>query len=309
MISMRYHAVSIAAVFLALAVGVVLGASGVSDRLLSAVAVDRDDLAVQVRQLTLEREQLAGAQRAADEFAARTGAATVRGVLAGQSVALVTIGTDPADRDAITGLLKASGATYTGELALTEAVGDPARAGQLRELTASLLPTGAQLPAAADTGSLAGGLVGAVLLARDGRPQVTPDQATAVLSGLAAAGFARPGPAPAPAKLVLVLTAGSPPTGVDAADTAAVTARFAAQLDRAGGGAVLAGRGGSADPTGPVGVARADAAIAGAVSTVDDVGSGPGRVSAVLALREQLDGRAGRYGTAASATEGASPAA
>jgi len=105
-----------------------------------------------------------------------------------------------------------------------------------------------------------------------------------------------------------VLT-GNPPTGVDAADTAAVTARFAAQLDRAGGGAVLAGRGGSADPTGPVGVARADAAIAGAVSTVDDVGSGPGRVSAVLALREQLDGRAGRYGTAASATEGASPAA
>ena len=308
MISMRYHAVSIAAVFLALAVGVVLGASGVSDRLLSAVAVDRDDLAVQVRQLTLEREQLAGAQRAADEFAARTGAATVRGVLAGQSVALVTIGTDPADRDAITGLLKASGATYTGELALTEAVGDPARAGQLRELTASLLPTGAQLPAAADTGSLAGGLVGAVLLARDGRPQVTPDQATAVLSGLAAAGFARPGPAPAPAKLVLVLT-GNPPTGVDAADTAAVTARFAAQLDRAGGGAVLAGRGGSADATGPVGVARADAAIAAAVSTVDDVGSGPGRVSTVLALREQLDGRAGRYGTAASATEGAAPAA
>jgi outer membrane murein-binding lipoprotein Lpp len=311
MISMRYHAVSIAAVFLALAVGVVLGASGVSDRLLSAVAVDRDDLAVQVRQLTVEREQLAGAQRAADEFAARTGAATVRGVLAGQSVALVTIGTDPADRDAITGLLKASGATYTGELALSEAVGDPARGGQLRELTASLLPTGAQLPAAADTGSLAGGLVGAVLLARDGRPQSTPDQAAAVLSGLAAAGFARPGPAPAPAKLVLVLT-GNVPTGVDAADAAdaaAVIARFAAQLDRAGGGAVLAGRGGSADATGPVGVARADAAIAAAVSTIDDVGSGPGRVSAVLALREQIDGRAGRYGTAATATEGAAPAA
>lgn len=308
MISMRYHAVSIAAVFLALAVGVVLGASGVSDRLLSAVAVDRDDLAVQVRQLTLEREQLAGAQRAADEFAARTGAATVRGVLAGQSVALVTIGTDPADRDAITGLLKASGATYTGELALTEAVGDPARAGQLRELTASLLPTGAQLPAAADTGSLAGGLVGAVLLARDGRPQVTPDQATAVLSGLAAAGFARPGPAPAPAKLVLVLT-GNPPTGVDAADTAAVTARFAAQLDRAGGGAVLAGRGGSADATGAVGAARADAAMAAAVSTIDNVQSGPGRVSAVLALREQLEGRAGRYGSATTAAEGATPAA
>ena len=44
MISLRYHAVSIAAVFLALAVGVVLGASGVSDRVLAAVSTQRDDL-------------------------------------------------------------------------------------------------------------------------------------------------------------------------------------------------------------------------------------------------------------------------
>lgn len=302
---MRYHAVSIAAVFLALAVGVVLGAAGVSDRLLTAVAVDREDLGVQVQQLTVEREALLGTQRAADEFAARTGAATVRGVLAGQTVALVTIGADAGDRDAVTELLKAAGATYTGEVALTEAVGDPARAAQLRELTASLLPTGAQLPAAADTGSLAGGLIGGVLLGPPGRAQ---DQAGAVLSGLAAAGFATPGQAPAPAKLVLVLT-GDALTGVDAADAAAVTARFAAQLDKAGGGAVLAGRSGSADATGAIGVARADPAVVDAVSTVDDVQSGPGRVSAVLALREQLDGRAGRYGTAATATDGAAPAA
>ena len=48
MISLRYHVVSIAAVFLALAMGVVLGASGVSDRVLSAVSSQRDDLGVQV---------------------------------------------------------------------------------------------------------------------------------------------------------------------------------------------------------------------------------------------------------------------
>ncbi|MGD9525934.1 copper transporter [Pseudonocardia sp.] len=305
-ISMRYHAISLAAVFLALALGVVLGASGVSDRLLHAVAVDRDDLAVQVQELTAENDRLTGAQRAADEFAARTGAATVRGSLTGQTVVLVTLGADAADRDAVVELAKAAGATYTGEVGLTDAVADPARAAQLRELTASLLPTGAQLPAATDTGSLAGGLLGGVLLAPGGRPQATPDQATAVLSGLATAGFVRPGPAPAPSNLVLVLTGGAL-AGLDAAESASVTARLAAQLDRAGG-AVLAGRTGSAEATGAVGVARADTGIATAVSTVDDVDSGPGRVSAVLALREQLDGRAGRYGTAASAQDGATPA-
>jgi hypothetical protein len=107
---------------------------------------------------------------------------------------------------------------------------------------------------------------------------------------------------------VLVLTGGAL-HGVDAGDAAAVVARLAAQLDRTGGGAVLAGRTGSADATGAVGVARAEPGIVERVSTVDDVQTGAGQVSAVLALREQLDGRAGSYGTSATATGGASPGA
>jgi outer membrane murein-binding lipoprotein Lpp len=307
-ISLRYHAVSIAAVFLALALGVVLGASGVSDRLLSAVSTKAYDLGEQVQTLTAERDALAAGQRASDEFALRIGPAAVRGLLQDQTVALVTSGADAADRVAVLALLGSAGATVTGEVALTPAVGDPARADQLRELTAQLLPSGAQLPAASDTGSLVGGLLGGVLLAPGGRAQATPEQADGVLTGLASAGFVSPGDRPGPANLVLVLTGGAL-TGVDAGDAAAVTARLAAGLDRAGGGAVLAGRHGSADATGPVGVARADPGITAGLSTVDDVHSGPGQVSAVLALREQLDGRAGRYGTAVTAADGAAPGA
>ena len=154
MISLRYHAVSIAAVFLALAMGVVLGASGVSDRVLSAVSSQRDDLGVQVTRLSAERDALAARDRAADEFASRVGPAAVRGLLAGQTVALVVAGADVQDRDAATGLIGQAGGTVTGRVELTDAVGDPARADQLRELTSQLLPTGAQLPAASDTGSL-----------------------------------------------------------------------------------------------------------------------------------------------------------
>jgi outer membrane murein-binding lipoprotein Lpp len=304
-ISLRYHAVSIAAVFLALAVGVLLGASGISDRLLGAVTTQRDDLGAQVQQLTAQRDTLAAAQRASDEFALRIGPAAVRGVLQGQTVTLVTAGADPADRGALVNLIGAAGATVTGEVALTDAVGDPGRADQLRELTAQLLPTGAQLPAASDTGSLAGGLLGGVLLAKN---KTTPDQEKAVLTGLASAGFVAPGDAPAPANLVLVLTGGAL-TGVDAGDAAAVYARLAAELDRAGGGAVLAGRAGSADATGPVGVARADPSITAGLSTVDDVQTGPGQVSTVLALREQVDGHSGRYGTSVTASDGSAPRA
>lgn len=305
MISLRYHAVSIAAVFLALAVGVVLGASGVSERLLGAVTAKADDLGGQVQLLTAQRDALAASQRASDEFAQRVAPAAVKGTLQGQTVTLVTSGADVADRSAVVALLGQAGATVTGEVALTSAVGDPARADQLRELTARLLPTGAQLPAAADTGSLAGGLLGGVLFTKAGG---TPDQEKAVLSGLASAGFVTAGDPPAQASLALVLTGGAL-TGVDAPDAAAVIARLAAQLDTSGGGAVLAGRAGSSDATGAVGVARADPTITVRMSTVDNLQTGAGQISAVLALREQLEGRAGRYGVAATAADGSSPKA
>jgi outer membrane murein-binding lipoprotein Lpp len=305
-ISLRYHVVSLTAVFLALAIGVVLGATGVSERLLAAVTARGDDLATQVQTLTAERDALAAGRRASDEFAKRIGPAAVRGLLDGRTVVVVTSGADPADLEAVRALLEEAGATAGGEVALTPAVGDPARADQLRTLTAELLPTGAQLPAASDTGSLVGGLLSGVVL--NGDQEVTTEQADAVLGGLAAAGFVSPAPRPRQGDVVLVLTGGAQ-TGVDAADAAAVLARLTAQLDRAGGGAVLAGRAGSAEATGAVGVVRADPSISEHVSTVDDVDTGAGRVAAVLALREQLDGRAGRYGTAETAADGAAPAA
>jgi outer membrane murein-binding lipoprotein Lpp len=311
-ISLRYHVVSITAVFLALTVGVLLGASGLSDRVLSAVSARADDLGAQVQTLTAERDALAAEQRASDEFAQRVGPAAVRGLLEGSTVTLVTSGADPADRDAVLALVERSGAVLGGEVALTPAVGDPARADQLRELTSELLPTGAELPAASDTGSLVAGLLSGVLQAPGGQQQITPQQADAVLGGLAAAGFVGPGERPRPGGAVLVLTGGALP-GIDGGDAAAVVARLAAQLDRtgsrAGGGTVLAGRSGSADATGSVGVARADPGITDGVSTVDDVHTGSGQVSVVLALREQLDGRAGQYGTASTAADGPAPAA
>lgn len=303
MISLRYHAISIGAVFLALALGVLLGASGVSDRLLSAVSTERDDLAERVQTLTAERDDLAAGMRASDEFARRVGPAAVSGLLTDQSVVLVTAGADPADRDAVRALIGHAGATVSGEVVLTEAVGDQGRADQLRELTARLLPPGAQLPAASDAGSLLGGLLGGALLG-----EAPPEQASGVLTGLATAGFVQPGDVPAPATLVVVLTGGAL-TGIDAADSAAVVARLAAELDRAGRGAVLAGRTGSADATGAVGVARADPNVTTALSTVDAVQTGQGQVSTVLALREQLDGRSGSYGSADTAADGAAPAA
>lgn len=302
MMSLRYHVVSLTAVFLALALGVVLGSTSVSQRLLSVVAGDRDNLTTQVDELGAQRDQLQAQQRAANGFGAAVGPTVVKGQLAQRKVVLVLgPGADPTDRDAVRQLLSDAGATVTGELQLTDSIIDPARADAVRDLTTRLLPSGAQLPSATDAGGLVGGLLGNVLLAgHNGQPRAATDQAAAALAGLTQAGFVRPGAKPDYAQLAVVLTGGSL-SGADAPERAATLARLSSELDRAGNGAVLAGRSGSEGPTGPVGVVRADGTISATLSSVDDVETAVGRVATVLALREQAAGQAGRYGAAANA--------
>jgi hypothetical protein len=303
MMSARYHLISLAAVFLALTVGVVLGSTSVSQRLLSVVAGDRDSLTGQIEQLTEQNAGLQARQRAADSFGTTVAPGVVKGQLTGKRVVLVLApGADGGDRDAVRQLVTQAGGAVTGELALGDAVIDPARADSVRDLATRLLPAGAQLPATSDAGALAGGLLGGVLLARPqtGQPQASADQVTAALAGMTQAGFVRPGPRPAPAQLAVVITGGAA-DGQDAPERAATVARLAAELDRAGSGAVLAGRSGAEGPGGAVGVVRADSVTSAALTTVDGLETTVGRVAAVLALREQAEGRSGRYGAGPNA--------
>ncbi|MEU4742097.1 copper transporter [Actinosynnema sp. NPDC023658] len=308
MISLRYHIVSITAVFLALALGVVLGSTAISGRLLSGITDDNGALNRQVATLQAERNGLDARLSDADRFAGSIGPLAVAGQLTDRTVVLVTTAdAAPGDRDALVDLLRAAGAKLTGELQLAESFTDPDKADQLLDLVARLQPAGTQLPTGADPGTRAGGLLGSVLLLDKDtdKPRATPDEAAAALGGLSSSGFVKAGQVPAPAQLAVVLTGGSL-TGDSASDRAAVVARFAAQLDRSGAGTVLAGGSGSADGTGAVGVVRADTAATSVLSTVDHADTAAGRVVVVLALREQLAGKAGRYGLAGNA-EGPAP--
>ncbi|MDA3650258.1 copper transporter [Saccharopolyspora indica] len=307
MISMRYHIVSVAAVFLALAVGVVLGSTSISDRLLAGVGAERESLQGQVEQLDAERTALKAQVAGSERFESAVAPMAVRGQLAQRSVVLIS-SAEVSDqrRAAVSELLRDAGADLTGEVRLGDGFADPDRADQLRRVVTELLPAGLQLPTAADPGTLAGGLIGPLSLLdpQSGQPQTGDQERAAAFSGLADGGFATASPGLRPAQLAVVLT-GGPFEGDRAGDEAAVLARFATQIDLAGQGAVLTG---SAEGTGAVGVARADPAIASNLSTVDNAGSGSGRVAIVLALREQADRQAGHYGVASSA-QGSVPSA
>lgn len=303
MISLRYHVISISAVFLALAIGLVLGSTTLSNTLLSGLTGQKEQLGRQVSDLQAQNNSLNAQLTAADRFGRGIGPLAVRGALDRRTVALVsTADAKPADRDAIISLLRSAGATVTAQVQLTDAFADPHKADQLRDLTVRLIPAGFQLPTASDPGTLSGGLFGGLLLLSksSNQPQATPTEVSSALAALSDGGFVKAPGTVAPAQLAIVLT-GRAFTGDSAGDRAATLARFATQLQRTGSGTVLAGATGSAGGTGAVGVVRADNSAASILSTVDDADISAGQVVTVLALQAQLDGKPGRYGTAGNA--------
>jgi len=302
-ISLRYHIVSIAAVFLALAVGVVLGSTALSGGLLSALTEDRDELAERATAMENERNALKARLADQDAFSASVGPKIVAGTLAKRTVLLVTNhDARPADRDALRKLITDAGAKVTGEVRLTEAFADPGQADQLAEIATRLQPAGAKFPTAGGPGTLAGALLGHTLLldGKTAKPQSSPDERDAALAGLADGGFIKePGKVQA-AQLAIVLVGGEA-TGDGVGDKSATIGRFATELDKAGAGVVLAGTPTAAKSTGSIGFVRSDTASTEVLSTVDNVNSAAGRVVTMLALREQLEGQAGQYGIAGNA--------
>ncbi|MBF6194034.1 MULTISPECIES: copper transporter [Nocardia] len=304
MISMRQHAISIVAIFLALAIGVVLGSQTLAADLLSGLRADKADLRQQVDALTERNRLLDDQTAAADRFIAGSSGRILGGTLADRGVVVFTTpDADPGDVDAVSAALAAAGATVTGRIALTEAFADGSEGDRMRTALTNVIPAGAQLrTGAVDQGSMAGDLLGLVLLLdpASGQTRSTPEELGLVLETMRGGGFLAYGDTPVrPAQLAVVITGDGAAAAEDGAGPN--IARFAGALRGRGAGVVLAGRAGAADGQGPIAVVRADAALAAQVSTVDNVERELGRVTTALALGEQLNGGAGRYGTGAKA--------
>lgn len=302
---MRQHAISIAAIFVALAIGVVLGSGLLSSGLVSGLRDDKTDLENEVGALQDSNNQLGEQLNSADGFDSAVSARVVRDALLDRSVVVITTpDADPGDVDGVSRSIEASGAAVTGRVSLTDSFVSAASGDDLRTRLTNVVPAGVQLrTGAVDQGSLAGDLLGSVLLlnAQTAEPQSTPEELSLALETLRSGGFiAYDNGAVAPAQLAVVVTGGNSEDGDG--NRGAIVARFAGGLDARGAGTVLAGRTGAANGNGPVAVVRADSALSTGVSTVDNVDREAGRITTTLALQEQLDGGAGRYGTGPNST-------
>lgn len=293
--SFRYHLVSVAAVLLALGLGIALGASSYSEPILGALHTGRADLTDELGRASAERDAARAQQAQSDRALAAAAPSLLSGRLARRSVVLLAApDAAPADLDAVSGLVGQAGGQVTGRLGLTDAALAPERADALRTLVTRVLPAGVQLPPTTDAGTLTGALLGA-LVTRGRGPASSPAEVGTAFTALSDGGFLQPGAAPAPAQVALVVTGGGSAPSAPGGRADAL-AKIAGALRDGGAGTVVASR----SATGDVAAVRADPGRAG-VSTVDDVGTTAGRIATVLAAAEQTQGRSGGYGSAPGA--------
>ncbi|SBS75395.1 Copper transporter MctB [uncultured Mycobacterium sp.] len=307
MISLRQHAISLAAVFLALAVGVFLGSGVLSDTLLSGLRAEKQDLNKQITTLTDQRNAVNEKLSAANDFDTQMSGRMVRDALAGKSVVLIR--TPDADNDdvaAMSRIVGQAGGVVTGTIALTGQFVEANSAEKLRSVVnSSIVPAGAQLSTTmVDQGSQAGDLLGIALLINR-KPEIRPaddTQRDTVLAALRDTGFLTyQGDHIGAANTAVVVTGGA--LGDDAGNQGSTVARFAAAMAPHGAGTVLAGRDGSAGGTAAVAVTRADAGMAADVTTVDDISVESGRITTVLALQNLINGGpTGKFGIGPGAT-------
>jgi hypothetical protein len=316
-IDFRYHLVSIIAVFLALAIGIVVGTTALNgyvvDDLRSrngAVIRDKRGLEAEVRDL---RNQVSKR----DQFATVVGPAAVAGALAGERVLLVT--TPGASEDVIrdlTELIGQAGGTPTGVLKIRDDLLDPTKSSVVDDVVAGVAPAGLTLPEGAPSERAALELAAATV-SSPGTDALGSEAAAKVIGGFAGADLVDVQPPSGsssatlvPATMAVMITGGADGKALDDVGKQRQQTAMAilAALDARSEGAVVVGPVTAAGEGGLIEAVRADAALSRQVSSVDSVDKPFGVVSAVLALREQAAGESGRYGQGPGA-QAAAPAA
>ncbi|MFI6736202.1 copper transporter [Nonomuraea sp. NPDC050451] len=300
MIDFRYHLVSIVAIFLALAVGIVLGTTLLQEPAVKSAQEVAAQLTKSKEELRTQLDTLQGRESGNDALITALTPDLVAGDLTGQRVLLVeTPGSSTTVREAAQQVLTQAGAEISGRASLTEKFFDPKGVGVLDGLVSQLKPANMIFPATATSWDRAAMLLSAAFVTPDQAQANTPNPATAEVVGSFETGglLTTDGDPVKRATLAVMLAPEKPYEGESAEVQAGALVSVAGGLDLAGKGTVLAGTVATpAAPGDPIAALRDDGEVSKRVSSVDTADMPAGRVAIVYSLREQLNGRAGQYG-------------
>ena len=285
MINQRLHFVAVVSVFLAVAVGLVVGVTAIGGGGDGDTAAAHDD----TQRLRGEIDRLEADADQAQEFATEVAPATLGGMLDDERVLLVGVGGAGGEQlDEVAAALSYSRAKTAGRLELSKQFTDPDNGDRLVDLAAKVTPRGIKPPNNNDGVETASALLAMSTLAKRDVAQRDRDEIVTALEHLGM--LAAPAELESdPADAVIIVTGDT----ADAANVVTLADRFGRE-----GPAVLAG----ARSAGVIDTMRGDPSAATRVSTVDNVDTPQGRVSTVLALPGTIAGEIGHYGTGATAT-------
>ncbi len=297
MIDFRYHLVSIIAVFLALAVGIAVGAEAVSPKVANSLNKEAHSAEKRNAVLFAQNNQLKRQIAADGAFGQAAEGYLLKDLLTGERVVLVTApGADNATVSGVTTALTKSGAVVTGTVGLAPKFFDVAATTEARlNITAGQFAppglsssdsAGAQVPGQ----QAAAQVIAAAIMDKLGLPTLTVKQTNSILTGFGAQGFLQTS-APnggtallGQATLAVVVAPGNTPANASSLSPENLALIYLTRdLNLAGKGALLAGSlAGSGNGSAIDAVTSGGAGVA--VTTVDDADMVIGQIIVVQAL-------------------------
>jgi hypothetical protein len=319
-IDFRYHLVSIIAVFLALAIGLAIGANLLPQATIAALQRIATRVTDANGRLTKQNAALKQQISANQTFAGASASRLLGHLLTGQSVVLVTApGADGQVLSGVTAAIKQAGGTVTGQVSLQSQffnAGQSTEQNLLQVAQAQAPDAGVALPSQPVAGPVGGQqeaaqVIAAAVVAKNG-VGLTSAQSQAVLSGFGQQGYltistpSNSSPKSLPtATLAIVVAPATPPTSNDSSPANLALIAAAEQFQAASHGTVLAGSLAGSGPGSAI-----DAVVSGAakVTTVDNADQSSGEIMTVQALTELMTGHApASYGVGPGAAPSPAP--
>ena len=338
MIDFRYHLVSIVAVFLALAVGIVLGSTELRGAAISALDQTSNALSSKLNAADNENSALQQQVNGDRSFAQAAEPVLLAHLLEGRRVVVITAPGAPAGVvSGITTALGDAGATVSGQVALSAKFADTSASNLslLSQLTQKVAPVGLTLangtPQQQAAQVLASALVssGPASSSSSGSSSSAPaasgsggsggsggsagsgsQAAQTILSSYSAGQFITVSGQPAQgATLAVIVTPATVPSGGNSDPSNQAIVSLAQEFGSGSAATVVAGPSSASGQGSAISAVRSSGA-ANDASTVDNAEQVSGQIVAVQALEQQMNGhKPGNYGIQSDANSvGPSPA-
>jgi hypothetical protein len=299
-IDFRYHLVSIVAVFLALAIGIVLGSTDLQGHTIDALNAASNSLRDKFNAASAQRDSYQMLTNAEEQYLQTAEPKLLASLLDGQRVVLIA---EPgAQSSVVSGIKQAvtdAGATVTGQVALQPAFNDTSGATQasLNSINGSIATSdGTQLsagtnPQTTDQQQAAQLIATAILTKNTSQTGLSTEQAQTLFTAYEQAGYLSVSGTPTtPATLAVIVTSASAPP--DGANDPANQVLLAITQEFAGASEATVVAGSTADlaqPGNAISVLQSSS-VSSAVSSVNDADMTLGQITVAEVLATQLAG-------------------